>query len=237
MKKISFLSILVAFLLVFKKFFFPGPLVFAYAPYFYNQGLKELVSLPVAWLSRGNSLGGPNLFLWIYPLVLVYGFFGTFLHLGNDLVLRILFYFPSLIFGFTGVYFLSKYFKLSSLSIFFATLLYLINSYYLLLIDGGQVGVVLAYGLFPLVLYFLIKSVDKLSLVNFFIGLFASFILTIVDFRIAAICIFIAFILKFREFSKLKALVMISVCLIGLSFYWVFPTLKLATSAIATYVS
>src|SRR5258708_19491119 len=116
MKKISFLSILVAVLLVFKKFFLPGPLVFGDAPYFYNQGLKELVSLPVAWLSRGNSLGGPNLFLWIYPLMLVYGFFGTFLLLVIDLILRILFYFPSLLFCFTAFYFLSKYFKLSSLS-------------------------------------------------------------------------------------------------------------------------
>src|SRR5450432_3126767 len=129
MKKISYLILVVSVVLIFRKFFLPGPLVWGDAPYFYKDGLKELVSLPLPWISRGNTLGAPNLFIWIYPLMVIYGAIGTFLHLGNDLILRILFYFPSLIFGFWGIYLLTKRLKFSNTVTFFATLVYLINTY------------------------------------------------------------------------------------------------------------
>ncbi len=141
-KKISYLILVVVLAFVFRKFLMSGPLVFGDAPYFYKEGLKELVNFPVSWISRGNTFGGPNLFLWIYPVMFLYGVFGTYLHLNNDVILRILFYFPSLIFGFYGVYLLTKQLKLSKTVTFFTTLLYLVNTYFLLLVTGGQVGVV-----------------------------------------------------------------------------------------------
>src|SRR5260221_550028 len=158
----------------------------------------------------------------------LYGVLGNFLHLGNDIILRVLFYFPSLIFGFFGVYFLTKTLKLSKTVTFFATLVYLVNTYYLLLVDGGQVGVVLAYGLFPFVLNFLIKYVEKNSIINFVIALLMSFVLTIVDFRVAVICIFTTILLK-PGLRSVKFLVLISICLIGLSAYWIVPVLSLSS--------
>ena len=110
MKKnnLTLLLVIIVVICLFRKLFFPGPLVFGDAPYFYKEGFKELINLATIWTSRGNTLGGVNLFLWIYPIMFLYGILGSLLHLNNDLILRILFYFPSLIFAFSGVYFLTK---------------------------------------------------------------------------------------------------------------------------------
>lgn len=237
MKKISFILILIAVILIFRKLFLAGPVVFGDAPFFYKEGLAELVANPTAWIARGNTLGGVNLFLWIYPLMLLYGALGSILHLSNDLILRILFYFSSLIFGFTGVYFFTKYLKFSRIVQFFSVLIYLVNTYYLLLVDGGQVGVVLAYGLFPLVLLFLLKAIDKISLRNFLIALVSGLVLTIVDFRIAIISFLAAFLWRISKFKKLWVLFLIGFCLLGLSSYWVLPILRLASGGVATQVS
>src|SRR5258708_4812700 len=223
-KKISYILLAIIIALVFRKFFLSGPLVSGDAPYFYKEGLKELVNFPNAWTSRGNSLGGINLFLWIYPLMVLYGLFGNFLHLNNDLILRVLFYIPSLISSLVGIYLLTKTLKLSKTVTFFATLVYIVNTYFLLLVDGGQVGIVLAYGLFPLVLNFLLRD-------SFLIALIFSFILAIVDFRIVAICILTAVLIK-PNLKKMKFVVFVSICLIGLSAYWIIPTLKLMTHGI-----
>lgn len=237
MKKVNLVVILLIILLVFHKYFLPGPLVFGDAPYFYREGLKELLTFPTAWITRGNSIGGINLFLWIYPVMFIYGILGAFLHLNNDLILRILFYLPSLISALTGVYFLTKYLKLSTLVQFFAILIFLVNTYYLLIIDGGQVGIVLAYGLFPLVLLFLLKVVDKLSLKSFLIALLSSFLLTLIDFRISLICVLTAFLLKFFSGKKLFSLILVSICLLGSSSYWLIPSLKLAQNTISANIS
>lgn len=237
MRKINYVFILIALVLVFHKYFLPSPLVFADAPYFYKDGLKELLNFPSTWTSRGNSLGGINLFLWIYPIMFIYGVFGTFLHLGNDLILRILFFFPSLIFAFAGIHFLTKYLKFSKTVTFFSTLIFILNTYYLLIIDGGQVGVVLAYGLFPLVLYFLIRLVDKISIMNFVLALITSFAITVVDFRVAVICVFTAFLIKLFDFKKLWILILLSICLIGLSSYWLVPIIQLSGSGVSTGIS
>lgn len=220
-------------LLIFRKFFLPGPLVWGDAPYFYPEGLKELVSLPMIWMSRGNALGGVNLFLWIYPLMVLYGTLGTFLHLNNDIIIRLLFYLPSLIFGFSGMYLLTKYLKFSTTVQFFGTFIYLINTYYLLLVDGGQVGVVLAYGFFPLVLYFLLKVIDEASIKNFVFALIASFVLTVIDFRIIAICFLTAFLWCLGKYRKLWILFILSICLFCLSLYWIIPILKFSFSALS----
>ncbi len=233
MRKISFIFIVVAVILVFRNFILSGQLVWGDAPFFYFQNYKSFISLPSAWITRGNTFGGINLFLFIHPIMVLYGILGNYLHLSNDVVLRILFYVPSLIFGFCGTYLFVRYYKYSYTVTFFAVLIYLINTYYLLLIDGGQVGVVLAYGLFPFVLYFIVKAIDKETIINFLITLLLSFILTIIDFRVSAICIFTALVFT----KRFKVLVSLSILLIALSSYWIIPVLKLTASSISTDVT
>ncbi len=237
MKKIKALLIVAVVVLVFRKLVLPGPAVWGDAPYFFSTSVKELLALPSTWIARGNTFGGVNLFLWIYPVMVVYGALGTVLHLSNDLIIRIMFYFPSLVFGVLGVWSLTDYLKLSKTVGFFAALFYLVNTYYVLLVDGGQVGVVLAYGLFPLTVFFIVKLIDEASVRNFLTALVVSFVLTIVDFRIAAICITTAVLWKMVEWRKLKAVVFLVLALIGLSLYWIIPSLKLAGNVIDANVS
>ncbi|SRR5260221_12894500 len=108
MKKIKYILLAIVIFIVFRKFLMAGPLVSGDAPYFYKEGLSELIKFPGTWISRGNTLGGINLFLWIYPIMFLYGMLGVVFHLNNDLILRLLFYFPSLVFGFYGIYLLTK---------------------------------------------------------------------------------------------------------------------------------
>lgn len=236
-KKISFVVVIAILILLYRKYFLPGPLVFGDAPYLYPERLRELLKLPHIWNTTENNLGGINMFLFIYPIMIIYGILGTFLHLSNDIILRILFYFPSVVLGFTGVYFFTKYLKFTWIISLFAGLFYLANTYYLLLVDGGQVGVVLAYGLFPLAILFLSKLTDKLSIKNFSVALVISFILTVIDFRISAISLFTAFFLNITKGRRILSLILIGVCLLGLSSYWVIPSLKLSGGTLDTSVS
>ncbi len=147
MKKILWiLALFVAILVVFQAFFKVGPLAWGDAPFFYPHGLKELITEPLAWTNRGIDFGGINLLVWLSPLTILYGILGSLLKLGNDLTIRILFYFPAVIFSVIGIYSLTRYLKFSRTVSFFASLVYVLNTYFLLVVDGGQVGFALAYG-------------------------------------------------------------------------------------------
>ena len=147
---IYFILILIPLVVVFMPFFKSFHLVWGDAPFYWPEGLKELVTKPLIWTEKGIPFGGKNLALWLSPLMILYGSLNKFLGLNNDLIIRILFYFPSVAFAMVGMYSLTKYLKLSKIVQFFSIFVYIFNTYYLLLIDGGQVGVALAYGIFPL---------------------------------------------------------------------------------------
>ena len=237
MKKVIFGVLVLILLVVFRKFMLPGTLVWGDAPFFYPEGLKELVSFPSAWTSRGNSLGGVNTFIWIHPLMVLYGLLGTHLQVSNDFILRMLFYLPSLLLGIGGSYLLVKYFGFSKLVGLFTTMVYVINTYYLLLIDGGQVGVVLGYGLFPLGLLVLLRLGDKFSMRNFVTALVTVFGLTAVDFRLSAICFLTALVVVFRSWRKVRNIMLGGLCLAGLALYWIVPAVKLSFGSLSTDVT
>ncbi len=227
--------ILIPVILVFKKFFFVGPLASADAPYFYPEGLKELISSPLSWTQRGINFGGPNLFLWIWPLMFLYGLLGSFLHLGNDLAIRLIFYFPAVLLSIIAPIYLTKYLKLSKTVWFFASFVFTLNTYYILLIDGGQVGVALSYGLFPLCLLFLKKLVDRPTLKNFLASTAISFLTILADPRIGIVCFLTLFVwtaieaVARRSINKFKNLVFVLIEIIflgGLNAYWVLPLIN-----------
>ena len=191
---IYLLLILIPVLFVFSTFFKVHHLAWGDAPFFYPEGLTELVSKPLVWTEKGIPFGGMNLALWLSPLMIIYGSLNKFLSFNNDLIIRILFYFPSIIFSFFGMYSLTRYLKLSKIAQFFSVLIYLFNTYYLLLIDGGQVGVALAYGIFPLVTLFWRKFFDKPDLNTFYLGLFGSTILCYIDPRVTIVLYLLLFI-------------------------------------------
>jgi len=236
---ISIALILIPVILVFKNFFNPGPLAFGDAPFFYPESLKELISEPLAWSDRASSFGGVNLFLWLSPAMFLYGLLDRIFGLGNDLIIRVIFYFPSLLLAVFGSYFFAKYLKLSKVTQFFTVLIYILNTYYILLIDGGQVGIALAYGLFPLSLLKAKKFMNKPSPSGFFEGLAFLFLLGIADPRIAAILILTIAVWQIIGF-KFKSLVYLFPLILSwllLNLYWIFPLLKNASLGQEAFLS
>ncbi len=240
------LLLLLPVIFIFKALFLSGPGVWGDAPYFYSQGLKELVSEPYSWTNRGNNFGGVNQFLWLAPIMFVYGLLSHFFGLGNDLIIRILFYFPSIILAILAPILLTRYLKFSKTVQYFSALIFSLNTYFLLLIDGGQVGVSLAYGLFPLTLLFLRKLIDKPNFKGFFFSLLFLLLIFMADPRIGLVAVltFVFWmIIEAIVFKKkavvvnLKLLVLLAMVLVGLSAYWLVPLFKIGEQSLNLGVS
>lgn len=238
-----FLGITITVLIVFRAFFSDSPLVWGDAPYFYPEGLKELVSEPSVWTEWGENFGGINKFLWISPLMIIYGELHKFLGLNNDWVLRLLFYFPAIVSAVVFPLLFSRYLGLSKIVQFFSSFVYGLNTYFLLLVDGGQVGIALAYGLFPGVILFLKKLLDVAKPKDFLLALLFFNILVLADPRIAAIAVF-SFVtwvlietLSLRDLKFLKRLWKV-ILLLGatliLNSYWILPSIKLGENFLSS---
>lgn len=235
-KLIFFLGLAIPALFVFRALILPGHVVWGDAPYFYPEGLKELVAEPYGWTNRGNNFGGINNFLWLYPLMFLYGVLHSIFSLENDAIIRILFYFPAILLSVVSSILFVRYLTYSKIVQFFASLLYIFNTYFLLLIDGGQVGVALAYSLFPLTLLYLRKLIDIPSIRVFSVSLIFFLLLVITDPRIAVISVFSLLIWILSEtfiarkwflIQNLRFLIPLGIAVGGISAYWIIPTLRL----------
>lgn len=216
------------------------------APFFYSEGLKELITEPLAWVSRGNNFGGQNLIIWLSPLTILYGVLGSLFKLGNDVAVRLVFYLPSIILSIVGGYSFSRYLKFSSVTSFFAALFYVLNTYFIILIDGGQVGVALAYAIFPFTLMALKKLFDSPSLNSFYMALVALFINGLADPRVTLISVVTVFLwiiieslsnmkITYKKITDLKKLfifiplVFVWTCA---NLFWIYPLIKNMTSGV-----
>lgn len=220
------LGLLIPAILVFRSLILSGPAVWGDAPYFYPEGLRELFNEPFSWISRGHNFGGVNEFLWIYPLMIVYGSLHNLLGFGNDEIIRILFYFPAIVLSLIGPVLLAKHFGYPKIIQFFAALFYTFNTYFILLIDGGQVGVALAYGIFPLSLIFLLKFLSTPSYKNFLIALAVTLVLGAADLRVLAISFLVAILLSVVNGARrLLYLILLLIMFAAVDAYWIFPFL------------
>lgn len=232
---VAAVAIIVPILLVFRSFFTEGHLAFGDAPYFNQEGLAELVSEPSAWTYRGSNFGAVNALLWLSPVMFFYGLVNKVIGLNNDLIIRLLFYFPSLLLSVISPFLLVRYFNFSKKTGFFASLVYTLNTYYLLVVDGGQVGVAVAYGLFPLSFLLLKKLYDNPSLKSIYLALGGLFLLSIFDPRIAIVCILASAFFLSRK--GILPLFVVLVSLVAVSSYWIIPMIKNGVSVLDTYVA
>lgn len=225
--KISFLffAFLFPILLAFR-YLFLFPLAWGDAPHLIVLELRELLSEPVAWNYQGG-LGQFNNFVWIWPIMLIIGVLGSIFSLSSDLIVLFIFYMPSLVFCVWGIFSLSKYLGFSRKVSFLATLLYIFNTYYLLLVDGGQVGVSLAYGFLPLSVYVIKRYLDKPDFRIFILALLTGFSMSVFDPRFFIIMIFFLFL--WQMFVRPKSILYLAVFVlinIALQAYWIIPFLK-----------
>lgn len=229
--KLEWVVVIVSIFFVFRAIFTPGPVIWGDAPYYYLERFKEFTFGPLVWESRG-SLGVVNDLYFLYPFMLIYNSLGAFFNFSNDLIIRIVFYLPAILFSSLSPLLFTRYLGFSPLVCLFTVFLYSTSTYLILLIDGGQVGVALAYGIFPLALTSFHKLLNKNTLNQFFISLGSIMLLIIADVRFAIIAVLSFFFWKALEnkdfftknaLKKLRVFGVLFFSAILLSSYWLIP--------------
>lgn len=232
-----FLALVLILFSVFWIWWIPGPRVANDFSFVSRDWLKLQFDIPRAWNERGaEGLGEYGVFiLWSYPINLIFGILAT-LGLNFELWERILI----LLFIFLGSFsiwkFLSTY-KLSDQAKFIGALFYLVNTYSILLVDGGQISIALAYGLFPLAILFAFQAAYERIKKKILAGLMIT-ILGFFDIRFVYI-LFLSFLLRalfdilehkgtsLKTFWKwLNTGVMMGLIVLALNSFWLIAYLK-----------
>ncbi len=243
---IFLLGLLLPLYFAFHALFVPGPVAWGDAPYFYPEGLGELVNEPYVWVARGTSFGGINLFLWLSPIMLLYGILYKLFNLGNDVIIRLIFYFPSLLLSLVSPILLVRYLKYSKKVQFFASLVYFLNTYYFILVDGGVVGLLLAYGLYPICILLLKNLIDKPSFEKYILATVSLFVLTSIDPRVGVIAVATIVVWEFIKWIRdrgsslqksILRIILVSLTTLALSSYWLVPLAKLGGDALNLGIS
>ncbi len=149
----------VALFIIYYPVFLPGIRVAQDFPYASESYMYSLFSLPSIWSSIAGGFGqnvNPTLWSWPYQLL-----FGMGRELGGDssVLNKLLGVIPTLGLGFVGIWKLGSYYKLSNWGKVISVVFYLGNSYILLLIDGGQFLLALAYSILPLSFLFVEQAI------------------------------------------------------------------------------
>lgn len=143
--------------LIFKNWFISETVIGGDWPYFFNETIREFPLFTPSWSSfHGNGLGGiiPDYFLNQYL------YFTTFfslkiLHIPWEIGYKIFWFGGFIVLSvFSSIYFVKTAFhnRIETWQMSLTALLYTANTYILMVVGGGQMGVVLAYAIAPLVL-------------------------------------------------------------------------------------
>lgn len=126
--------------------------------------LSKGIFLPFTWRNTliGDGMGSYVLnTMWSYPTMFIFQNFLK-LHIPFWFQMKYLAFLPSLLISYLGFKKLNQSFKFQTA---IAWLFYVTNTYFILLLDGGQLNLVLAYSFFPLVYYFYKNAIstEKIS--------------------------------------------------------------------------
>lgn len=172
-------------------------------------------------------------FLFTYPPLLLLGGIGDILNFAW--AERIVWFFPFFLLSMFSSSYLVKTLFPENKFWFFSPLVFLLNTYILMIVGGGQMGLALAYAISPIAIAKLVKAVEKerLKIREFTIlGLVLS-IEVMFDPRIAYLALVILFLYLLwtffvaRIFSIPFLLHLMTSLLIalGLHAYWILPTM------------
>ncbi len=188
-------------------------------PYVFSDQVTSWLTVPMTWASQSHdSLGVFTLStLWTWPYGLLYGVFGK-IGLNFTLATLILGILPVFIVSWVAMGKLLKSYGLSFPARLVGQLLFSVNTYVLMLVDGGQISLALAYSLLPLVIYYLNSRRGVLVVVA---------IISFLDMRyvyLLFMLIGIQVIFDFRNvFKYLVTGLIIGLVLVGLHSYWLLP--------------
>lgn len=243
MKKNEFLLLVFCLLLisvVFRAWFSLYPLSAGDWSFKFLETIRMFHSYPYAWdMNLGSGFGGNDVFLLALNSYFLASssLFYKYLNISWVFIERIVWFWPFLVISvFTSYYLFKKLF--SNRFALLSSFIYLFNTYILMIVGGGQMGIAMAYAFIPAVVlgFFLIienqkknKGLVKQSIVS---GLLFS-IQLMFDERIAyatllIIGIFSLFYLFTEKFKFVKNLFMyflfipFSITFL-LNFFWIVP--------------
>lgn len=237
--------------LVFKNWFSPNPLSSGDWLYRFPESIQNPL-FPYAWDPFFNAtLGGNTIFLLALNTYFVDTARLLFLlfHTDWNVIERIVWFYPYLFLVFTGPFFLAqRLLKNKSLALL-SSVIYGMNTYVLMVVSGGQIGIGMAYAIFPLVLlaflniFYAVQHgvTPKILLRKSILGSLTLSFLILFDLRIFyvgmifMVSLFTGLILldrknmKYTKFSNLFLFLGIIPC--GLTFlfhsFWLVPFLLL----------
>lgn len=244
--KLNLLTVSLIILLfgIFWNWWLPGPRVATDVSRISQPLIKSFMDFPRTWSVTGTEgLGEYTVFtLWSWPFSFLNGLFGN-LGLSFEILKRILIIVPFLIVGVWGIKKLCGHMGLSQMATFISVLFYLTNTYILLLIDGGQLTIALAYVLFPIAYQAIEKSIQTGYKQKILAGLTVS-LLAVFDFRFLYVLFLLSFLRFLYEFlflspSKwgfwslnwIKSGIVLLFIIGGLNFYWLFILFKAPLSS------
>lgn len=232
MKKIDFLILGVIFL-VFYRLFLPGWRVANDFQIISEEVLKTGFNLPQAWSSKWAEGMGEYAVgtLWSYPYDFLYGL-GANLGLQFKILQLFLGFIPAIILGFFGIYKLLDYLKITGWGKRVGAFFYIANTYFILLLDGGQINLALAYALLPVAyVYFKKASVEGKSRLKFVLSTLALsiFDIRILYFLLILIVIDILLTISIKNIFSILRLNLLIGCttlaiLLSVHAYWLLPS-------------
>lgn len=198
------------------------PLVGAHDfPYLFSDQAASLFNLPLTWAPQSHdALGVFNIStLWDWPYALLYGLAGK---IGLNFTLSTFLFgiFPVFIIGWLTMGKLLKSYSLSSNARFVGQLLFVANSYILMLIDGGQLSLAIAYSFLPAVIFYLPSRMKFVLL---------SLVISFLDIRYLylVLLVIIPYIIinpsRFKNY--LITGLVTGLVLVGAHSYWLVPSL------------
>jgi hypothetical protein len=223
------LILIVAFFLVFKAWFSFGEISAGDAAFYFDENLKELSFTPYLWLTSGLGYFCVQLFSFPYLFLLIKGF--SLLNLPWVIIERLAWYWPFLVIGIFSSRFLIKTVSSKIKFRFLAPFVFLLNSYILMVIGGGQISIAFAYAISPLVIALFIRNTTNNSVTSSVILGLSLALQIAFEPRIAALTLATAIFYFFwiYRFSHLKHVVetfLIPLAIvIGVHFFWILPTI------------
>lgn len=199
--------------------------------FFYPENITNFAGIPSAWdTSLNTGIGQPQLnTLWITGYLHLTAFFSK-IGFSWNLISLLFWIIPPIVIGVLSMFFLYKFlWNENNKFAFVASLIYISNTYFLMIFSGGQLGVAIAYSFVPLVVLGFLKNIKNPNLYNsIFFGIAVS-LQILFDPRI----FFVTCILMFASifigkpkvfFASYKFTILLPALIVFLVHgYWVIP--------------
>ena len=233
-KKFILVALLLAFaiLTIFKSWLIPGTISAGDLPYYFPQ-MMHGISFLSTWDVHGAGMGSnilPTLWIELWTTATLKAFY----FLTWDAYIRFVWLFPYLIFSTISSFFLSRWYFKNGLFNFLTPFLYVGNTYALLLVGGGQMGIALSYAVAPLSIIAFENFLRKLTIKSTVIFSVAFAFVFLLDIRIGYILLWllgIRFLFEIPLLSRIKIrkylllFPLSGILIASLHSFWLLPTL------------